>query len=452
MEVRRGAIVVIAVALILCSAGLASANVLINPGFEAGAGDVAAWWTNVEGPFGSTGRSDFMPASDDFSAYLQADHIGNPGAPTPYSIEQLQPAGTIDNTLNYNLSFSAKADSDDFTGFDMIYQILWLDGNGAVQGETATSLISEGLDTTYQTFGISDMDVPNGANSFHLRFQLLPGAVPEVANGLFIDDVVLEPIGGGPGVPVDPDNLLLNPGFETGDGDVAAWWTSYEGPFGSAGRDGTMPNSDSFSAYLQADHIGNPGAPTPYGIEQFLPAGTIDDTLNYDLSFSAKSDSDDFTGFDMIYQIVWLDEHGAVQGGTFNSLISEGIDTSYQTFGLSDLDVPDTANSFLLRFELLPGADPNIANGFYIDDVVFKLASSSSLAGDFDGNGRVDAADLLFWQRDPSVGDLADWEANYGSPLTGAVTAVPEPTSALLMGIGSVLAVCRRRAPHPSDN
>jgi Tol biopolymer transport system component len=53
---------------------------------------------------------------------------------------------------------------------------------------------------------------------------------------------------------------------------------------------------------------------------------------------------------------------------------------------------------------------------------------SVSLPGDFDGDGDVDGRDFLIWQRNPSIGDLADWQTNYGvGALTAASTAVPEP-------------------------
>ena len=55
--------------------------------------------------------------------------------------------------------------------------------------------------------------------------------------------------------------------------------------------------------------------------------------------------------------------------------------------------------------------------------------------GDFDGDGDVDGNDFLIWQRNPSIGNLSDWQANYGAgigPLTAA-TAVPEPTALLLL-------------------
>ncbi|MCH8840896.1 MAG: hypothetical protein IH831_09550, partial [Planctomycetes bacterium] len=38
-----------------------------------------------------------------------------------------------------------------------------------------------------------------------------------------------------------------------------------------------------------------------------------------------------------------------------------------------------------------------------------------SVVGDFDFNGIVDGFDFLQWQRNPSVGSLADWEANYAA-------------------------------------
>jgi len=69
-------------------------------------------------------------------------------------------------------------------------------------------------------------------------------------------------------------------------------------------------------------------------------------------------------------------------------------------------------------------------------DLIFGPQAS----GDFDGNGAVDGADFLELQRDPSVGDLADWQANFGSStVRGSTIAVPEP-STFLAGLISLLA------------
>lgn len=51
------------------------------------------------------------------------------------------------------------------------------------------------------------------------------------------------------------------------------------------------------------------------------------------------------------------------------------------------------------------------------------------IPGDYDGDGDVDGRDFIVWQRDPDVGNLADWQMYYGTgiPLSVAATAVPEP-------------------------
>jgi GH18 family chitinase len=49
------------------------------------------------------------------------------------------------------------------------------------------------------------------------------------------------------------------------------------------------------------------------------------------------------------------------------------------------------------------------------------------LSGDFDADGDVDGRDFLVWQRDPNIGDLADWQNYYGTGSLAAIAAVPEP-------------------------
>jgi hypothetical protein len=61
------------------------------------------------------------------------------------------------------------------------------------------------------------------------------------------------------------------------------------------------------------------------------------------------------------------------------------------------------------------------------------------ILGDFDFDGDVDGRDFLVWQRNPAVGDLSDWQTNYGvGALTAASTAVPEPASAMLVAVAVV--------------
>jgi hypothetical protein len=82
----------------------------------------------------------------------------------------------------------------------------------------------------------------------------------------------------------------------------------------------------------------------------------------------------------------------------------------------------------------------------------------TSIDGDFDGNGIVDGFDFLVWQINPGIGNLTDWEANYGfgaTSLTAATSAVPEPSSSLLFAfavVGFVILVgCRESRQQKSE-
>ncbi len=84
-----------------------------------------------------------------------------------------------------------------------------------------------------------------------------------------------------------------------------------------------------------------------------------------------------------------------------------------------------------------------------LEEVRFNLYSEvEDLEGDFDFDDDVDGADFLIWQRDDgSAAGLTLWQTNFGkvAPLTAASTAVPEPASLLLFGLGVVSATSYRR-------
>ena len=96
---------------------------------------------------------------------------------------------------------------------------------------------------------------------------------------------------------------------------------------------------------------------------------------------------------------------------------------------------------------------------WYIDNFKVRdefFVQSAGTPGDFNGDGHVDGLDFLEWQRDPSIGDLADWEANYGTwPPAAASSAVPEPTSAVLLVLTGSLALLgnsqRKREMKPKN-
>ena len=88
--------------------------------------------------------------------------------------------------------------------------------------------------------------------------------------------------------------------------------------------------------------------------------------------------------------------------------------------------------------EALSGGVPSVARPATFDLVV------ANQAGDFDGDGDVDGADFLEWQRtDGTPAGLTEWQNNFGNPLS-AVTSVPEPSSLVLLVFGSALLLRRR--------
>jgi hypothetical protein len=66
----------------------------------------------------------------------------------------------------------------------------------------------------------------------------------------------------------------------------------------------------------------------------------------------------------------------------------------------------------------------------------YYLIGETTILGDFDLDGDVDGQDFLTWQRNPSVGQLTNWRADYGRARIGSESAaVPEPSALVLVGI-----------------
>ena len=88
---------------------------------------------------------------------------------------------------------------------------------------------------------------------------------------------------------------------------------------------------------------------------------------------------------------------------------------------------------------------------FVLDNFQVEVIDAVGTPGDFNGDGLVDGLDFLMWQRGETsppldAGDLALWQANYGTTsVTSNGSVVPEPSSLVLLVLCSGLGLVRRK-------
>jgi hypothetical protein len=176
--------------------------------------------------------------------------------------------------------------------------------------------------------------------------------------------------------------------------------------------------------------------------------------------------------------------------GANNDIVKMWINPSANTFGVAEDMLP--AETLISPVPPNPGAgadlstvatfvlrnNPNIYQNtnWQFDElrvgttwasVTTAVTPPPPLAGDYDGNDVVDAADLTVWQGsfgntgaglpadgdddgDVDGADFLIWQANLGAIAGGGVAAVPEPISLLMLGASWPLARAmnrRRRGP-----
>lgn len=129
----------------------------------------------------------------------------------------------------------------------------------------------------------------------------------------------------------------------------------------------------------------------------------------------------------------WFDAQGSTQvaAGTGSGVL-EGTINLAEEFGSLPTEIylavglfgsPDGAA--LVSGQQVPASLD--ANGNIEASEYYLLQLISPATGDFDGDGDVDGHDFLVWQRNPSVGNLADWLIEYGNASMTSASAVPEP-------------------------
>jgi hypothetical protein len=123
-------------------------------------------------------------------------------------------------------------------------------------------------------------------------------------------------------------------------------------------------------------------------------------------------------------------------GATGEAAIHNGFDQD---------DIPPTNIASFIFWSLTGVGQPPVWRTNLASHMRFLIQGELvGAGGDFDADGDVDGRDFLVWQRNTSVGDLADWQANYGqgSPLAADLSfigssPVPEPTS-IAIGVAAL--------------
>jgi beta-glucanase (GH16 family) len=239
----------------------------------------------------------------------------------------------------------------------------------------------------------------NGQGSVHLG----PPTAQSRAFGIFTDNT--------------PTNGKLTPGL---DSEIFVW----EGTL----ADSTIPPLEGENAMSwQTTGKGWFGA----GVMSHQPLNLFDfeeGHLNFDIQIPAN----------VTFKIGVIDAWGNQQYVSFPAFqTTYGLVRNGQ-WGQASIPVSDIRGTAIdlrmLSYSFVILEENGTSANFAVDNIYWD-SPFTTLAGDFDEDGDVDGHDFLAWQRDPSVGDLEDWQANYGTNSASAdtMTAVPEPSGMLLI-------------------
>ena len=189
---------------ILCAAAIASpamGDLVQNGGFEAGTGEDADGWNQLE-IFGGTALSftDRVSANGTTTAYegnefMLLEVFGAPDYGPVSEIQQQTGAGSIIGGESCDFSFAGVGVPG--PGSVAFYEVLWFDGDGSngggVQG-SATGLQVWNCTDSWGLFGMDDLVAPDAADSILIQIRLVTGAFEGAEGWAGVDAVSMAQI------------------------------------------------------------------------------------------------------------------------------------------------------------------------------------------------------------------------------------------------------------------
>jgi hypothetical protein len=304
---------------------------------------------------------------------------------------------------------------------------------GAVSTNAQTVLIDFGSDASYR--GLSVINPDSNGNFWNSLRPGVPGLdLIDIDNNvttidLYFDTPVATDSYNGPAGPTSEGSLLSDVGAT--DIDTAA--------LGNLG--GALEAAFDFAA-----SPGGANNRTRFQIQQLDPA------KKYTLTFfgSHKYSEDAVTVYSVYSDNTYTTLVDSASLEVMTPGPPNGEHNRDKVATISDLS-PQTSNIFYLEFV---GETGNLG---YLNDMQVEAVESPALPGDYNADGKVDAADYVVWRKGPSAhgGDPAGyntWRTNFDRPPgagaalgAGQASAVPEPASLLLCAVALSVCALRRR-------
>ncbi|TWU22608.1 hypothetical protein [Bythopirellula polymerisocia] len=242
--------------------------------------------------------------------------------------------------------------------------------------------------------------------------------------------------------------------------------SAYSGPFSNSALFGSILNEAlakvrsqrDFSSTLAWDQLGVSSFSAGYGaVREILKSATYRNEIDALLAADSLYASTAGDGTPLDSQMVnyktlaslaqagsktFLFSHSQVPTYTYESTMETGDEllqhlgvsaSAINESGLGTLDFYRSAQSgnFRLWGALGADGDAHLEHLRYIGEFFAELPLAKLAGpGDFDFDGDVDGRDFLAWQRNPSAGNLTDWQDHYGgvAPLGASSNPVPEPS------------------------